>query len=92
MLGMVFAIRHEQNREQKRERQPGSLTELASVHGLGTQVERLKQDSRRLRRERDELLSVLTQITRLLERCDTIPGTINSKAIRFSVQASDIPA
>jgi hypothetical protein len=87
MLGMVFAMRH----EQKRERQPGSLTDLASVHGLGAQVERLKQDSRRLRRERDELLSVLTQITRLLERCDTIPGTINSKAIRFSVQASEVP-
>lgn len=52
-----------------RDRQAGSLTELASVHGLVAQIERLKQDTRRLRRERDELLGVLAQLGNLLERC-----------------------
>lgn len=96
MLGVVFTTRHERNRE----RQAGSLTELASVHGLVAQIERLKQDTRRLRRERDELLDVLTRLGNLLERCGaaapalprTIPRTINSEAIEFFVQASDIPA
>ncbi len=96
MLGVVFTTRYERNRE----RQAGSLTELASVHGLVAQIERLKQDTRRLRRERDELLDVLTRLGKLLERCGaaapalprTIPRTINSEAIEFFVQASDIPA
>jgi hypothetical protein len=64
ILGMAFAIRH----ERKCERQAGSLTELASVQGLRAQVERLKADTRRLRRERDEVLGVLTQLAKLLEQ------------------------
>ena len=96
MLGVAFATRP----EPKRDRQAGSLTELASVHGLVAQIERLKQDTRRLRWERDELLGVLIRLGNLLERCReaspalprTIPRTINSEAIEFFVQASDIPA
>jgi hypothetical protein len=64
MFGVVFAMRH----EPKQQPQTGSLTELASVHGLGTQVQRLKQATQQLRRERDELLAVLTQLAELLER------------------------
>jgi hypothetical protein len=58
-----------------------------------------EQGTRRVRRGRDELPGVLTQIASLLDRCSdvspslpgTISGTINSEAIEFFVQASDIP-
>lgn len=65
ILGAVFAMRH----EQKRERQAGSLTELVFLHELRTQAKRLSEDAQRLRRERDELLGVLTKLGELLERC-----------------------
>jgi hypothetical protein len=64
ILGVVFAMR----REQKRGRQTGSLTELALVHELRAQVKRLRGDTQRLRRERDELLGVLSKLADLLER------------------------
>jgi hypothetical protein len=65
ILGVVLAIR----REQTRGRQAGSLTELAFIHELRAQIKRLREDTRRLRRERDELLGVLTKLADLLERC-----------------------
>jgi hypothetical protein len=58
ILGVVFAMRH----EQKRERQASSLTELAFTHELRAQ-------NKRLRTERDELLGVLTRFAELLEQC-----------------------
>jgi uncharacterized membrane-anchored protein YhcB (DUF1043 family) len=58
ILGVVFAMRH----EQKRERQASSLTELAFTHELRVQ-------NKRLRTERDELLGVLTRFAELLEQC-----------------------
>lgn len=65
ILGAVLAMR----RQQKRERpQAGSLTELAFIHELRAQIKRLKADTQRLRRERDELLGVLTKLADLLER------------------------
>jgi hypothetical protein len=64
ILGVVFAIRH----EQKRDRQAGSLTELAFIHELRAQIKWLREDTRRLRRERDELLGALTKLADLLER------------------------
>ncbi len=65
ILGVLFAMR----REQRRRRQAGSLTELAFIHELRAQIKRLTEDTRRLRRERDELLGVLTKVGDLLERC-----------------------
>lgn len=64
ILGVVFAMRGEQKR-----RQAGSLADLALVHELRAQIKRLTEDTRRLRRERDELLGVLTKLGDLLERC-----------------------
>ena len=65
ILGVVFAMRH----EQKRERQASSLTELAFTHELCAQNTRLREDTQRLRKERDELLGVLTRLAELLEQC-----------------------
>jgi uncharacterized protein HemX len=65
ILGVVFAMRH----EQKRERQASSLTDLAVTHELRAQNKRLREDSQRLRKERDELLGVLTRLAELLDRC-----------------------
>ena len=65
ILGVVFAMRH----EQKRERQASSLTELAFTHELRAQNKRLREDTQRLRQERDELLDVLTRLGELLEQC-----------------------
>lgn len=65
ILGVVFAMRH----EQKRERQASSLTELAFTHELRAQNKRLREDAQRLRKERDELLGVLTRLAELLEQC-----------------------
>jgi len=64
MLGVVFAMRH----EQKREPQASSLTELAFTHELRAQNKRLREDTQRLRKERDELLGVLTRLAELLEQ------------------------
>ena len=65
ILGVVFLMRH----EQKRERQASSLTELAFTHELRAQNKRLREDAQRLRKERDDLLGVLTQLAGLLEQC-----------------------
>jgi hypothetical protein len=65
ILGVVFAMRH----EQKFQRRAGSLTELAFIHELRAQIKRLREDTQRLRRERAELLGVLTRLADLLERC-----------------------
>jgi hypothetical protein len=66
ILGVVFAFatRH----AEKREWQAGSLTELAFIHELRAQIKRLDEDTKRLREERDELLSVLTHLAELLEQ------------------------
>jgi hypothetical protein len=64
ILGVVFARRQ----AQQPERQAGSLTELAFTHGLLAQIKRLRADTQRLRKERDELLGVLARLADLLER------------------------
>ena len=64
ILGVVFAMRH----EQKREGQASSLTELAFTHELRAQNKRLGEDTQRPRKERDELLGVLTRLAELLEQ------------------------
>lgn len=63
ILGMVTALRHEQRRVQ----QAGSLTEITFVPALRAEIKRLREDTRRLRAERDELLGVLAQLARLLD-------------------------
>lgn len=69
ILGMVFAMRP----EQKRERQAGSLTELSLPHALRAEIKRLTEDTNRLRAERDELRSVLTQLAKLLDQSGEVP-------------------
>jgi gas vesicle protein len=64
ILGAVFALRHRPDHG----RQARSLTELAATHALRAQHQRLRGDAQRLRRERDELLVVLTRLAELLDR------------------------
>ncbi len=67
ILGIVLAMRHGQQRQRQHEQQAASLTELTFVPALRNEITRLREDTRRLRRERDELLGVLTQLAKLLE-------------------------
>lgn len=67
ILGIVLAMRHGQQRQRQREQQAASLTELTFVPALRNEIARLREDTRRLRRERDELLGVMTQLAKLLE-------------------------
>jgi hypothetical protein len=69
IVGIVLALR----REQRRERQAGSLTDITFVPVLRAEIKRLREDTRRLRAERDELLSVLTRLGRLLDAYGAAP-------------------